>query len=89
MARLIKISPKEKRTTIHDVEGIGTSVRKKHRDVTKPLEEYFALRLLKREDGTEYYVEMSRQEALAAYKDLAVYLRPFTSFAERYRSAVR
>lgn len=85
MAKLIKISPKEKRTTIHDVEGIGTSARKKHSDVTKPPQEFFALRLLKREDGTEYYVEMSRQEALAAWKDLGIYLRPVVSFTDRYR----
>jgi hypothetical protein len=42
MAKLIKISPKEKRTTIHDVEGIGTSARKKHADVTEPAQEFFA-----------------------------------------------
>lgn len=75
MARLIHIRSDERRTTVHDVEGVGTSARKKHNAgaLTSP-QEFFAVRLLKDETGSEYYVELSRAEAAAVLRDFKVYL---------------
>lgn len=92
MARLIKISPTEKRTTLHDVEGIGVSARKKHTKVppigASNTQEFFAVRLLKGDgDGTEYYVEMSREEAVAVSRDLRVFLSQFVP--SPHRSVIR
>jgi hypothetical protein len=78
--RLIKINPDESRETLHDVPGLGVSYRIKHRKPpgsNVPAQEFFAVRLLKPTEGdgagreSEYYVEMSRDEALTLVYDLA------------------
>lgn len=79
MARLIKISPTEKRTTLHDVEGIGVSARIKHATIhpitAETRQEFYAIRLLKGDgDGTEFYVEMDLVEANAVIDDLATFV---------------
>lgn len=78
MAKLIRINPNESREVLHDVPGIGTSARIKHPEQGPP-QRFYALRLLKpgkRKDGkeTEYYAELSRDEALHLRNDLITFL---------------
>lgn len=83
MAKLIRISPAEKRTVLHDTPGIGVSARRKHRGTGggsfyQP-SEYYAIRTLKAAGAdnapeTEYYLELDRTEAQALYDDLGGFL---------------
>jgi len=86
MAKLIRINPNESRDTLHDVEGIGTSMRRKHpaqaNSLSQTPREYYAVRLVKAapgEDQTEYYVEMSRYEAIALLDDLNRYVGDYSN----------
>lgn len=85
MAKLVRINTDNTRDTVHEVPGVGTSQRRKHL-FSQPTQEFFAVRLLKRPEGqdqTEYFVELSREEAQAVYADLDKYLDKTT---ERFRA---
>lgn len=76
MAKLVRINADKTRYTMHETPGVGTSQRRKHL-FSAATQEYYAVRLLKRaphEDQTEYFVELTREEAEAVYLDLDAYL---------------
>jgi len=82
MAKLIRINPNEGRDLLHSIPGVGTSARRKHSSPADT-DEFFAVRLLKNPDTTadqtEYYVELSRDEAVTVVEDLQHYLGDYSN----------
>lgn len=91
MAKLVRINADNTRYTMHETPGVGTSQRRKHL-FSAPTQEYYAVRLLKRapdQDQTEYFVELTRDEAEAVYADLDAYLGKDAARIQAQRDAYR